>query len=142
MFLLRKVSRGSCQIKEYLKWNPFSEKFLYRWYIKNFLNKLHVTKVVELTAAKKELILVLPYLGQQLFGIRNRTQSWIKKNSSVFTLRVIFQSRIRLSTLFTFKDKNNKILHSNLLVIFSIRAITQVLMILKPFDIAWWQIFE
>ena len=33
--------------------------------INNFLNKLHIPKVVEFTVAKKELILVLPYHGQQ-----------------------------------------------------------------------------
>ena len=32
----------------------------------------------------------------------------------VFNLKVDFQSRKRLSTLFTFKDKINKMLHSNL----------------------------
>ena len=67
-------------------------------------------KVVELTAVKKELILVLPYLGQKLFEIRKR----IKKNAPVFNLRVVFQSRKQFSTLFIFKDEINKMLHSNL----------------------------
>ena len=38
-----------------------------RIYQKNF--KLYVPKVVELTAARKELILLLLYLGQQSFEI-------------------------------------------------------------------------
>ena len=69
------------------------------------LSKLQVPKVVELTAVKKELILVLPYLGQQSFEFRSRI---------VFNLQVVFQSRKPLSTQFTFKDKINTILHSNL----------------------------
>ena len=59
--------------------------------IENFVNKLHVAKVVKLTAARKELILVLQYLGQQSFEIRNRIQCYINKNSPVFNLKVVFQ---------------------------------------------------
>ena len=40
--------------------------------LKKSLDKPHVPKVVELTAAKKELILVLLYLGQQSFEIQNK----------------------------------------------------------------------
>ena len=65
-----------------------------------------------LTAARKELILVLPYFGQQLLEIRNRIQCCVKENGPVFNLKVVFQSKNNL--LFTFKDKINKMLHSNL----------------------------
>ena len=43
--------------------SKISPRKIYRC-IKNFLNKLHVLMVAELIAAKKELILLLPYLGQ------------------------------------------------------------------------------
>ena len=99
--------------KEILKRNSYPDKFIDRC-IKNFLNKLYVPKVVELTAAKTELILVLSYLGQQSFKIRNGMQCCLKKNAPVSNLKVVFHSRKRLSTVFTFKDKINKMLHSNL----------------------------
>ena len=101
------------KLKEIFKGNSYPEEFIGRC-IKHFLNKLHVPKVEELTAAKKELILVLPYLGQQLFEIGNRIQCYLKKNAPLFNLKVIFQSGKRLSTLFTLKDKIKKVLHSNL----------------------------
>ena len=101
------------KLEETFKQNSYPEKFIDRC-IKNFINKLHVHKVVELTAARKELILVLPYLGQQSFEIRNRIQCCLNKNAPVFKLKVVFQSKKRLPTLFTFKDKINKMLHSNL----------------------------
>ena len=41
-------------------------------------------KLVEITTVKKELILVLPYLGQQSFEIRNKIQCCLKKNAPVF----------------------------------------------------------
>ena len=54
------------KLKEIFKRNSYTEKFRDR-YIQHFLNKLHIPKVTELTAAKKELILALPYLGQESF---------------------------------------------------------------------------
>ena len=110
MLILWKVSRG---IKEIFERNSCPEKFIDR-YIKTFFTKFHVSKVVELTAAKKKLILVLPYLGQQLFESRNRIQCCFKKHALIFNLKAVFQLRQRLSTLFTLKDKISKMLLSNL----------------------------
>ena len=104
MPFLRKVSRGNILARG-----------MYR-YIKNFLNKLHVPDAVELTTAKREHIyIVLPCTGQQLLKIRNKIQCCFKKKAPVFNLKVVFQPRKRLSTLFTFKYNTNKMLHSNLL---------------------------
>ena len=69
----------------------------------------------QLTATKKEITLVSPYLGQQSFEIRNKIQCCLKKNAPVFNLKVFFQSRKQFSMLFPrFKDEINKMLHSNL----------------------------
>ena len=75
-----KFHKEIVKFKEIFKRNSYPEKFIDRR-IKRFLNKRHVPKVIELTAAKKKLILVMPYLsGQQLFEIRNRIQCCLKKN--------------------------------------------------------------
>ena len=87
-----KFHKEIVKLKEIFKQNSYPEKFIDRC-IKNFLNKLCVSKVVELTAARKELILVLPYLRQQSFEIRNRIQCCLKKNAPVFNLNVVFQSK-------------------------------------------------
>ena len=97
------------KLKEIFKQNSYSEKFIYR------CRTYNGTKVVELIAAKKELMLVL----QQLFEIRNRIQCCLKKNAPGFHLKVVFQSRKQLSTLFTVKDKINKMLHSSLVYKFN-----------------------
>ena len=112
-FPYEKFHKEFVKLKEIFKKNSYQEKCIDRC-IENFVNKLHVAKVVKLTAARKELILVLQYLGQQSFEIRNRIQCCINKNSPVFNLKVVFQLKKKLSTLFTFKDKINKMLHSNL----------------------------
>ena len=65
-------------------------------------------------SSQERTYLSIAYLGQQSFEIRNRIQCCLKKNAPVFNLKVVFQSRKRLYTLFTFKDNINKMLHSNL----------------------------
>ena len=95
------------KLKEIFKRNYYSEKFKDR-FIKKFLNKLHVPTVVELTAPKKELILVLPYLEQQSFKIRNRIQCYLKKNAPVFDLKLVFRSRKLPPTLLTFEINKMK----------------------------------
>ena len=110
-FSYEKFHKEIVKLKKIFKRNSYREKLIDRR-IKNFLSKLHVPKVVELTAAKKELILVLPYLGQQSLEIG--IQCCLHKNAAVLILNVVFQSKTRLSRLFTFKDKIQKILHSNL----------------------------
>ena len=101
------------KLKEIFEQNSYPEKFIDRC-IKSFLNKLHVPKVVELTAVRMYVILVLPFLGQRSFEIPNRIQCCLKKNTPVLNLEVVFQSRRQFSMLFTFKDKINKMFHSNL----------------------------
>ena len=65
-------------MKSFMRKLPSSkEKKIIDKCIKKFLSKLHVPKVVELTTARIEL-LVLPYLGQS-FEIRNRIQCCLKK---------------------------------------------------------------
>ena len=68
-----KFHEETVKLEEIFKRNFYPENFIDRC-IKNFLNKLQIPKVVELTTAKRKLILVLPHLGQQLFEIGNRIQ--------------------------------------------------------------------
>ena len=53
-----------------------------------FENNLHIPKVVELTGGKKEFMLVLPYLSQKFFDIRNRIQCCLQKDAPGFNLKV------------------------------------------------------
>ena len=92
MLFLCKFHEEIVKLKRIFKRNSYPEKFTDRC-IKDFLNKLHVPKVIELTAARKELILVLLYFGQQSFEIRNSIQCCFKKNAPVFNLKVVFQSK-------------------------------------------------
>ena len=57
-------------------------------------------KKTELLAPKKEILIMLPFIGKESFEIRNRTNSCLRKNFPVIDLKVVFQTKIRLSNLF------------------------------------------
>ena len=87
--------------------------------IKNFLNKRLTEKPVTLTAEKKDLVIVLPFLGKLSLDLRTRLKSSISKNLPFCKIRVIFKSSTRISNFFQFKDKMPYCLRSNVVYKFS-----------------------
>ena len=94
-------------LKEVLKRNSYPITFIDNC-IKTFLDRLYINKKIRDTVEKKQLLIVLPFLGKQSFLIRKRLQSCIKNHLSYCSLRIVFQSRTRLSSLFRFKDVISK----------------------------------
>ena len=90
-------------LKEVLKRNGYPVTLIDNC-IKLFLDRLFIYKKTKDTVDKKQLLIVLPYLGKQSLLIRKRLQSCIKNNLPYCSLRIVFQSKTRLSTLFRFKD--------------------------------------
>ena len=66
-------------LKEILKKNAFPIKLIDSC-IKNFLNKRLTEKPVTLTAEKKDLVTVLPFLGNLSLGLGTRLRNSISKN--------------------------------------------------------------
>ena len=87
--------------------------------IKSFLDKLYVPKRVLHTVPKKELLIILPYLGKHSINIKSRLYSCISKALPYCQLKINFQSRVRLGNLFAFKDIIHIELRSNLVYKFS-----------------------
>ena len=87
--------------------------------IKNFLNKRLTEKPVTLTAEKKDLVIVLPFLGKLSLDLRTRLRNSISKNLPFCKIRVIFKSSTRISNFFQFKDKMPYCLRSNVVYKFS-----------------------
>ena len=85
----------------------------------NFLNKLYTKKQVYLTAERKKLLIVLPFLGSLSFKIRKRLSSCLKKHLPHCELITVFRSKNRFSKLFQFKDRIPDFLRSNLIYKFS-----------------------
>ena len=68
-----------CHLKEILKKNTFPIKLIDSC-IKNFLNKRLTEKPVTLTSEKKDLVIVLPFLGKLSLDLRTRLRNCISKN--------------------------------------------------------------
>ena len=87
------------------------------WYI--FLNKLHVPKIVIPTVPKKQLFIVLPYLGTISSGLKRKLRTCFKNSLPQCNIKIILKSTNRLSSLFRFKDVIPKELQSHLVYKFS-----------------------
>ena len=82
--------------------------------VKTFLNKICVPKRNLITVPKKDVLIVLPFLGQFSLNLRSRSYNCFNKTLSQCNIKVIFQSNIRLSNLFRFKDSIPKELRSHI----------------------------
>ena len=79
-----------------------------------FIQRLQVP-----TVPKKELIIVLPYLGKMSQIVKTRLTKTMNKHMKFCKLRVIFQTNNRLRNYFRFKDSVPETLQSNLIYKFS-----------------------
>ena len=83
--------------------------------MKKILDKLYVHKQIVLIAPKRELLLVLPFLGTFSLNLRKRLYKSVNKSLPQCNIKVIFQSKNRLSSLFKFKDSIPLYLRSHLI---------------------------
>ena len=102
-------------LKDVLKQNSFPTNLVDKC-IKIFLNKQFSQKILEHTVPKKELFIVLPYLGMPSLCLRTRLQKSINSNISFCKIKIIFKSSIRLANFFRFKDKIPSCLYSNIVL--------------------------
>jgi len=100
-------------LKEFLKLNSFPERII-DYNIKKFLNNIFTPKKVQLTAEKKPVLVVLPFLGKISLEIKKRIYRCIKKNIPYCKPVFAFQSKNRLSNIFRFKDTFSKDLQSHI----------------------------
>ena len=72
--------------------------------IKKLFDKLYVPKQIIPTVPKKELLVVLPYLVTFSLNLRKRLNKSVSKSLPQCNIKVIIQSKSRLSSFFKFKD--------------------------------------
>ena len=80
--------------------------------VKRFLNKLFISRPLVCTVNKKEILLVLPYLGNVSLETRTNLTKMVSSSIPFCKLKVLFKSSLRLGTLFNFKDHIPKTLLS------------------------------
>ena len=82
--------------------------------VKTILNKIYVPKRILITLPKKDVLIVLPFLGQFSLNLRYRLYNCFNKTIPQCNIEVIFQSKNRLSNLFRFKDSIPEELRSHI----------------------------
>ena len=114
-------------LKDILKHNSYPKNFIDNC-IKNFFDKLYVSKKVYQTAEKKSLLIVLPFLGRLSFETGNRLSSCIKSQLPFCSLKIAYQSKngfqIYLNLKRVFRNTCAHILFINLCVVAAGQLIT------------------
>ena len=106
------------KLREILKKNSYPSGII-EVSIRTFLNRLYVPKQVYLTTPKKELLIILPFLGTMSSNIKQKLQTSIQNSLPQCNIKVILKSTKHLSALFRFKDVIPKELRFRLVYKFS-----------------------
>ena len=94
-------------LKSIFKQNSHPQNFVSQC-IKTSLNKLFIKKDLNFVVPKRELTIVLPYLGKLSFDLRTRLRQIIERDLTYCKLEIIFRSKCRLNALFQFIDPLEK----------------------------------
>ena len=91
------------ELKEILLKNSYPRKIIDACVFK-FLGKVFELKPVTLTVPKKQLFIVLPFIGNMSGVIKTGLSKALKKRLPFCKLQVIFKSINRLKSYFNFED--------------------------------------
>ena len=91
------------KLKSFLLKNGYSSNFIDTC-IRKFLDKKFSSKTDNFDVPKKELTIVLPFLGSVSYIIKTQLNKTINRHLKFCKLRVIFKTNNRLSNYFRFKD--------------------------------------
>ena len=101
---MRRFYQEICKIKDIFIKIGYSERFLDKS-VKTFLNKVFIPKRRIQTAEKKQVTVVLPYMGMISAELKVKLQKIFKQLLPASDLRVIFKVFLRMKNYFSFKDK-------------------------------------
>ena len=91
------------KLKEILLSNGYSNKFIDKC-ISKFMNKLYIGKPVMLTVLKKQLYLVLPFMGKMSTLVKSGLVRSLHKRLPFCKVKIVFKTSNRLKNYFSFKD--------------------------------------
>ena len=91
------------KLKEILLSNGYSNKFIDKC-ISKFMNKLYIKKPVMLTVPKKQLYLVLPFMGKMSALVKSGLVRSFHKRLPFCKVKIVFKTSNRLKNYFSFKD--------------------------------------
>ena len=92
------------KLKQIFKKNGYPLNFIDRC-ISKFFNKLHQEKVPVHTVPKKELFIILPFLGSSSWNVKNELVKSFKNILPFCKVKIVFKTTNRLATYFNFKGR-------------------------------------
>ena len=98
-------------LNEILLSNGYSNKFIDKC-ISKFMNKHYIMKPVMLTVPKKQLYLVLPYMGKMSALVKSGLARSLHKHLPFCNVRIVFKTYNHVRNYFSFKDVVPEPLHS------------------------------
>ena len=113
-YLLRSFHLEADQLQQIFKCNNYPDTLIDQC-LQTFLNKIFVAKRTSITVPKKYILIILPFLGQFSLNLRSKLYNCFKKTLPQCNIKVIFQSKNRLSNLLRFKYSIPKELRSHLI---------------------------
>ena len=94
--------------------NGYPSKFVDKCILR-FFDKIYEKRLPVHTVPKKELMMVLPFLGTTSWNVKNNIIRSFRKIVPFANLKVVFKTQRRLSSCFNFKDKFPKALMSGVI---------------------------
>ena len=92
------------KIKDIFIKNGYSERFLDKS-VETFPNNLFIPKRIIQFAEKKQVTIILPYMGMISTELKLKLHETFKRLLPACDLRVIFKVSLRMKNYFNFKDK-------------------------------------
>ena len=99
------IHRELNYVKEYLFNNGFPINFVDTWFGKTLSKLINPGKIIRPTVPRKSVILSMPFLGSHSFNIRYKVKKLLQEFYPQVSLKVIFNSRKCVGSLFKFKDR-------------------------------------
>ena len=96
-----KFHQEICKIKDIFIKNGYSERFLDKC-VKTFLNKVFIPKRIIQTAEKKQVTIVLPYMGMISTELKVKLRKTFKQLLPACELRVIFKVSLSENCVFNY----------------------------------------
>ena len=89
--------------KEILLFNEYSNKLIDQC-ISKFVNKLYLKRPVMLTVPKKQLYLVLPFMGKMSDSVKSGLATSLHKYLAFRKVKIVFKTSNHLKNFFSLKD--------------------------------------
>ena len=91
------------KLKQIFKCNGYPMKFVDRCILK-FFNKIHEKRIPVHTVPRKEITIVLPFLGTTSYDVQKKLGATIRQLLPFCQLKCVFKASSRMSAYFKYKD--------------------------------------